>query len=217
MFKMNEFLIIILAFKYIISEVCNEGKRMSKLRELRKHLKKGKVYRRADLEKWSSSVDRHLHALVKEGTLEKLSTGVYHYPKESVFGKTPADDQELVRAFLKDDRFLLTSPNNYNSLGVGTTQLYNKKTVYNHKRHGVFKLGNRKFDFQLRHHFPSKLTKEFLVVDMVNNLGQLAEDTNMLLSNLQEKVQHMDKSKLKTSLDAYGNIKAKRLLTPMIL
>lgn len=189
---------------------------MSKLRALKKHLKKGKVYRRADLEKWSSSVDRHLHALVKEGTLEKLSTGVYHYPKESAFGKTPAEEQELVRVFLKDDRFLLTSPNNYNSLGVGTTQLYNKKTVYNHKRHGVFKLGNRNFDFQLRHHFPNKLTTEFLVVDMLNNLDQLAEDTNAVLSKLQEKVQNMDKSKLKTSLNNYGNTRAKRLLSTMI-
>lgn len=189
---------------------------MSKLRELKKHLKKGKVYRRADLEKWSSSVDRHLHALVKEGMLEKLSTGVYHYPRESVFGKTPAEEQELVRVFLKDNRFLLTSPNSYNALGVGTTQLYNKRTVYNHKRHGVFKLGNRKFDFQLRHHFPSKLTTEFLVVDLVNNLDQLAEDTDAVLNKLQDKLQEMDKSKLKTSLDNYGSAKAKRLLSPLI-
>ncbi|RYG31935.1 hypothetical protein EON81_21775, partial [bacterium] len=41
----------------------------------------------------------------------------------------------------QDNRFLVTSPNAYNTLGVGTTQLYNKKTVYNHKRHGNFTLG----------------------------------------------------------------------------
>lgn len=110
----------------------------------------------------------------------------------------------------------MTSPNNYNSLGVGTTQLYNKKIVYNHKRHGVFKLGNRKFDFQLRHHFPTKLTAEFLVVDMVNNLDQLAEDSNTILSKLQEKVPHMNKAKLKASLDNYGNNRAKRVLSQMI-
>lgn len=189
---------------------------MSQLKELKKHLKKGKVYRRADLEKWTGSVDRLLAALVKEGTLQKLSTGVYHYPKDSVFGKTPAEEQELVRTFLKDDRFLLTSPNSYNSLGVGTTQLYNKKTVYNHKRHGEFKLGNRKFDFQLRHHFPTKLTTEFLVVDLVNNLDKLAEDTPEVLKKLQTKVKQMDQHKLKTSLEAYGNTRAKRLLSSMI-
>jgi hypothetical protein len=46
------------------------------------------------------------------------------YPKETVFGKAPAPDDKLVEAFLKDKRFLLASPNAYNSLGVGTTQLY---------------------------------------------------------------------------------------------
>lgn len=191
-------------------------KKMSQLRELKKHLKMGKVYRRADLEKWTSSVDRLLAVLVKEGTLQKLSTGLYHYPKESVFGKTPAEEQELVRTFLKDSRFLLTTPNSYNSLGVGTSQLYNKKTVYNHKRHGEFKLGNKKFDFQMRHHFPAKLTTEFLVVDLVNNLDKLAEDTTEVLQKLEKKVQDMDQRKLKTSLENYGNTKTKRLLAPMI-
>lgn len=189
---------------------------MSQLRELKKHLKKGKVYRRADLEKWTSSVDRLLAALVKDGTLQKLATGLYHYPKESVFGKTPAEERELVRTFLKDDRFLLTSPNSYNSLGVGTTQLYNKKTVYNHKRHGEFKLGNRKFDFQMRHHFPNKLTTEFLVVDLVNNLDKLAEDKDEVLKKLSSKVQQLDLRKLRTSLEDYGNNRAKRILFPMI-
>lgn len=189
---------------------------MSQLRELKKHLKKGKVYRRADLEKWTGSVDRLLAALIKEGTLQKLSTGVYHYPKDSVFGKTPAEEHELVRTFLKDDRFLLTSPNSYNSLGVGTTQLYNKKTVYNHKRHGEFKLGNKKFDFQMRHHFPTKLTTEFLVVDLVNNLDKLAEYTPEVLKKLQVKVKQMDQHKLKKSLEAYGSTRAKRLLSHMI-
>jgi hypothetical protein len=46
---------------------------MTKLDELKKHLKRGKVYRRSDLAKWSKSVDRHLEALVEEGTLQKLS------------------------------------------------------------------------------------------------------------------------------------------------
>jgi len=189
---------------------------MSKLRELKKHLKKGKVYRRSDLEQWSTSVDRHLHALIEEGTLTKLRTGVYHYPRESVFGKVPADEKELVRAFLRDDRFLVTSPNLYNALGVGTTQLYNKKVVYNHKRHGVFQLGNRKFDFQMRHHFPAKLTEEFLIVDLVNNLDQLGEDTGAILNRVETKVREMDTKKLRASLENYGSQRTKRLLSPVI-
>src|SRR5580692_9296269 len=102
---------------------------MKQVEVLKNRLKEGEVYRRADLRKWSTSVDRHLQQLVKDGTLEKLSGGLYYVPKQSVFGKTPADEKELVGAFLKDDRFLVMSPNDYNTLGVGTTQLYNMRRV----------------------------------------------------------------------------------------
>jgi hypothetical protein len=154
---------------------------MEKVEELKKHLRRGNVYRRADLARWSKSVDRHLEQLVSEGTLEKLAPGLYHYPKVSAFGKVPPEDAALVRSFLKDDRFLLTTPNAYNSLGVGTTQLYNRKTVYNHKRHGDFELGGKKFSFRMKPHFPKKPTPEFLLVDLVNNIEELAEDRKALM------------------------------------
>jgi hypothetical protein len=98
----------------------------------------------------------------------------------------------LIKSFLKDDRFLLTSINAYNSLGVGTTQLYNQRTVYNHKRHGDFKLGNKDFSFRVKPHFPKKATPEFLLVDLVNNLDTLAEDQSELLKNISWKVHTMD-------------------------
>jgi hypothetical protein len=54
---------------------------------LKKKLRPGEVYRRADLQEWSTSVDRHLHELVKDGTLEKLAGGLYYVPAQSTFGK----------------------------------------------------------------------------------------------------------------------------------
>lgn len=189
---------------------------MSALEELKKHLQKGNVYRRNDLTKWSRSVDRHLHDLVEDGTLQKLSQGVYYYPGDSVFGKTPPEEEILVRSFLKDDRFLLTSSNLYNTLGVGTTQLYNQRTVYNHKRHGEFKLGNRTFNFQVKHHFPEKLTPEFLLVDLIGNLEKLAEDQQQVLIKVLSKARSMNKNELRYTLDRYGNSKAKRLLTSVL-
>ena len=54
----------------------------------------------------------------------------------------PADDV-VIEGFLRDKDFLVFSPSAYNTIGLGTTQLYNRTVVYNHKRHGVFKLGNR--------------------------------------------------------------------------
>jgi hypothetical protein len=189
---------------------------MAKLDELRKHLKRGKVYRRSDLAKWSKSVDRHMEALLEEGTLQKLSQGLYYYPDESAFGKTPPEEETLIKSFLKDDRFLLTSLNAYNSLGVGATQLYNQRTVYNHKRHGDFKLGNKNFSFRVKPHFPKKATPEFLLIDLVNNLDTLAEDQNELLKNISWKVRTMDTKKLEHSVQEYGNARAKKIFAPLL-
>ena len=182
----------------------------------KKKLKKGTVYRRSDLALLTSSVDRHVHGLVQDGTLQKLSPVLFSYPKESVFGKTPRDGNDLVRTFLKDDHFLLTSPNLFNSLGVGTTQLYNQQVVYNYKRHGKFKLGNQEFDFRVKPRFPRKLTPEFLLVDLVNTLDNLAEDKNQVLKNVTTKVASMDKKALKKSVAQYGNVQTKKFFAPLI-
>lgn len=189
---------------------------MTKLQELKKHLKRGKVYRRADLSRWSTSVDRHLEELVKEGTLQKLAQGLYSYPETTVFGQTPPDEEVLVRSFLKDNRFLVTSLNAYNALGVGTTQLYNQKLVYNHKRHGDFNLGGKTFSFRVKPHFPSKATPEFLLIDLLNNLDLLAEDQNEVLPKVRAKAKTMDARKLKKSLNEFGNAKTKKLLEPVL-
>jgi len=189
---------------------------MAKLEELKRHLQKGHVYRRSDLSKWSRSVDRHLDELVNDGTLEKLSHGLYYYPETSSFGKIPPREDVLVRSFLKDGRFLLTSLNAYNALGVGTTQLYNKQTVYNHKRHGDFTLGNKTFSFRVKPHFPRQATTEFLIVDLVNNLDQLAEDHYEVLQNVKSKMTTMNPQKLERALQEYGNAKTKKILNPIL-
>lgn len=189
---------------------------MTKLNELKRYLKPGEVYRRTELAKWSKSVDRHLDMLVGDGTLQKLSKGLYYFPKETAFGKTPPEESKLVQSFLKDDRFLMTSPNAYNTLGVGTTQLYNKRIVYNHKRHGDFKLGNRSFSFRVKPHFPKSLTHEFLFVDLFNNLDTLAEDRHEVLKNLTSKVSTMNAAKLKRSVLDYGSAKTKKIVMPLL-
>ncbi|MDB5200855.1 MAG: hypothetical protein JWQ27_264 [Ferruginibacter sp.] len=189
---------------------------MNKLTTLKQHLKPGKVYRRAELSQWSNAVDRHLAQLVEEGSIKKLSPGLYYVPRQTVFGAAPPDEKELVRSFLKDDEFLLTTPNAYNSLGVGTTQLYNKRVVYNHKRHGIFNLGGREFYFHSKHRFPKKLSPEFLVVDLLNNLNSLAEDTDEVLRKTLAKATSLNRGKLQQSVMRYGNSKTKALLAPAL-
>jgi hypothetical protein len=186
---------------------------MSKVGELKTHLRPGRVYRRADLAQWSKAVDRHLKQLVSEGTLRKLAGGLYLYPKPTVFGKAPAEDNQLVGSFLKDRRFLLASPNAYNSLGVGTTQLYDKTVVYNHKRHGDFTLGGRKFEFRIKPSFPRNVSKEFLLVDLMNNLDRLAESKNEVLARVKERVSTYDVPRLRRAARDYGNVRTKKFFS----
>jgi hypothetical protein len=183
---------------------------MTKLEQLKAHLKPGRVYRREDLARWSNAVDRHLKQLVSEGTLAKLAGGLYAYPKTTVFGKAPAEDDKLVETFLKDRRFLLASPNAYNNLGVGTTQLYDKTVVYNHKRHGDFQLGGRKFSFRVKPSFPKALTREFLLVDLVNNLDHLAEAKTEVLERVKARAPSLDARRLQRAVRNYGSVRTKK-------
>lgn len=177
---------------------------------LKKHLKPGAVYRRADLKKWSNAVDRHLKQLVEDQTLQKVAQGVYYFPAKASFGVVPPEDEKLVRAFLKSDDFLLTTPNLYNSLGVGATQLYNKRVVYNHKRHGQFTLGGKVFDFRLKHKFPGKLSEEFLLVDLLNNINELSEDREYVLQNVKERMLKKPEARMKRAVNAYAGERAKQ-------
>lgn len=189
------------------------GPKLEALGRLRSSLKKGGVFRREDLLDKSNAVDRHLSQLVKQGDVEKLSQGLYYAPKSSAFGKVPPKDEELVEAFLKDDDFLMLSPNNYNALGLGTTQLYNKTVVYNHKRHGAFKLGNRTFEFRLKHRFPNKLNKEFLLVDLLNNLPKLAEDQDAVLENAHDQLDQFEPARLQAMANRYGGVRTQKRLS----
>lgn len=183
---------------------------MSKLENLKSQLKSGQVYRRAELSQWSKAIDRHLAQMVKDGTLEKLSAGVYYCPKKTAFGDVPPEDHLLVQTFLKDDRFLLMTPNAYNALGVATTQLYRETVVYNRKRHGKFTLGGRVFDFKMKPYFPETATAEFLLVDLVNNLQGLAEDGEHVLSMALEKARCYERENFLNVVHTYGSIRAKK-------
>ena len=186
---------------------------MTKLQDLKKRLRPGHVYRRQDLARWSNAVDRHIKQLLEDGTLRKLSGGLYLRPKETVFGKAPAEDEKLVATFLKDHRFLLASPNAYNTLGVGTTQLYDTMVVYNHKRHGQFSLGGRAFEFRVKPSFPRKLSKEFLLVDLVNNLDRLAESREDVLARVKERAASLDFPRLQRAAREYGSVRTKRFFS----
>jgi len=183
---------------------------MSKFDQFKAKLRPGQTYRRADLAQWSTAVDRHLREAVQCGVLTKLAGGLYYAPKQTAFGNAPPEDDMLVSTFLKGGPFLLASPNAYNALGVGTTQLHNKTVVYNHKRHGQFALGGRTYDFRVKHAFPKKLSPEFLLVDLVNNLDQLGESADDMLERVKTRLTVSDRTRVKKAAQTYGSERAKK-------
>ncbi len=181
------------------------------------HMDFGKVYRREDLLPFSHAIDRDLSTLNSKGMLEKLSGGIYYKPKLSRFGKLPPTDEEVVSAFLSKDKFLLYSWNLYNSLGLGLTQLYNKLVIYNFKRHGSFKLGSKVYDFRRPNRgFPEVLTPEFLLVDLLNNLDELAEDPEFVKNQIRTNLNRFDTLKVKEYALSYGKVATKHFFNKVL-
>lgn len=172
----------------------------------------GQVFRRKDLAAQHPSIDRELGRYVLEGKVCKAAQGLYYVPKKTPFGESPPAEGALVAKFLEDDRFLLFNPSSYNSLGLGTTQLYNTTVVYNHKRHGKFKLAGLEFDFREKPSFPTarQVNREFLLVDMLNNLDHLAEDSQAVLKAVQAKLNSFDSLLLQKAIKAYGSARTRR-------
>lgn len=185
---------------------------MTNTQQLLAMMEQGRVYRRQELEGFSSAVDRDLKSLVDSGNVQKLASGLYYRPRVNAFGEAPPDPKELVRAFLKTDDFLLTSHNHFTELGLGLTQVYNTYVVYNHKRSGEFQLGRKRFQFRLVPAYPASLSKEYLLVDLLNNLAKLPDNTEAVLRNLRAALAGFDRAKVNECLELYGRARARRTL-----
>lgn len=185
---------------------------MSNALTLRKAMSPGKVYRRQELKGFTTAVDRDLKALVKNGAVKKLHAGLYCLPSKSPLGLKPPSNEEIVRAFLKTDDFLVTSYNHFNRLGLGLTQLYNNHVVYNHKRSGNFVLGGRQFKFRMVPAFPTRLSKEFLLVDLLNNLASLPDNTELVYRHLKKELAEYDRGAFRECLEKYGRPPARKAI-----
>ncbi len=177
----------------------------------------GTVFRRQDVADKLPAVDRVLSQALKAGTVRKARQGLYYVPKQTPFGEAPPSQERLVGKFLEDQHFLLFNPSCYNALGLGTTQLYNTTVVYNHKRHGKFTLAGFNFDFRDKPRFPSakQVTKEYLLVDLLNNLDELAEDPAEVMERVQRKLASFDQQRLEKSLKKYGSAKTRRYMAQL--
>jgi hypothetical protein len=177
---------------------------MTNAEKLINSMQPARVYRRRDLESCSTAVDRDLHTLVASGKVRKLAGGLYYRPGKNAFGVPPPEEKELARAFLKTDDFLLTSYNYFNQFGLGLTQVYSTTLVYNHKRTGEYLLGGKRFQFRLVPAYPAELSREFLLVDMLNNLKHLPDNTAGVLENLRSRLKGFDSAALAVCLIKYA-------------
>jgi DNA polymerase III delta subunit len=62
----------------------------------------------------------------------------------------------------------------------------------------------------MKHSFPKKLTREFLLVDLVNNLHQLGESAEEVLDRVKARLAASDRARVKQAAQSYGSERAKK-------
>lgn len=134
-------------------------------------LETGRVYRTRDLARWSANAPRLAKRLVAEGLLQPVAHGLFVHPRKGRFGHVPPDDAEVLRAFLDGGPFVVTGPERWNALGLGSTAMFAAPLVYNTKRSGRFVFGGRPFELR-RVAFPEKPSPEWFVVDLLEHAEQ---------------------------------------------
>ena len=180
-------------------------------------LKPGRVYRTSQLAAWSANAPRLAKRLVRDGELLPFAHGLYVHPAKSRFGPVPADDHELMRAFLNGEPFVLTGPYQWNALGLGTTALHAMPMVYNTQRSGVFKLGQRTFNLR-RVAFPREPTPEWYVIDLFEHADQAGTQPEALEKALGARLGQgqFDRVRLQEMAKAFGSKKTfKKILKLM--
>lgn len=138
-------------------------------------LAKGRVYRTQELAKYNSNPTRLAKSLVKKGLFQRLRHGLFYAPRRSAFGEVPPSETALLKGYFGGKPYLRTGPSVWNTLGLGTTAVESVPLVYNTTKSGVDTLGKKRFEFR-RVKFPTKVDREYLVVDLFENLGRAGAD-----------------------------------------
>ena len=148
-------------------------------------LEPDRVYRTRDFATWTKNTPRFARRLERAGVLQRLGHGLFVHPRVGRFGVVPPSDPELLRRFLDDTPFVVTGPEKWNALRLGTTAVFAATRVYNTKRSGTFKLGGRVFDLH-RVAFPENPPAEWFVVDLFSHgslVGASQEDLATALTD----------------------------------
>ncbi|MGE3601579.1 MAG: hypothetical protein AB7N70_39245 [Dehalococcoidia bacterium] len=111
-----------------------------------------------------------------------------------------------MRGFLDGDQYLVTGPERWNALGLGTTAVFASPLVYNRKRSGEFKLGDRRFRLR-RVAFPRRPTPEWFVVDLFQNAEEAGASRAELTEALARAVRRarFDRDELRRMARRFGS------------
>jgi hypothetical protein len=166
----------------------------------------GTVYRTAALRRWGQNPTRLAARLERDGLLKRLGHGLVYVPRKTRFGDAPPTEQALLDAFLDGTPYLVTGPPRWNALGLGSTALHVRPLVYNTKRTGAFTLGGRTFELR-RVGFPSEVTPEWFVVDLLRNSDAAGVDRSDLVVNLVKALRagRFDPRRLLQMADQFGD------------
>jgi len=177
----------------------------------------GRVYRTRQLSAWGANTARLAKRLVAGGELLPLAHGLFVHPAKSRFGPVPPADSELMRVFLDGEPFVFTGPDRWNALGLGTSALQAMTLVYNTKRSGSFKLGQRPFQLR-RVAFPKDPPAEWFVVDLFEHADQAATQPEALVGALSKSLQQgrFDRKKLKEMVETYGTKRTQAWILPCL-
>ena len=190
---------------------------MNSLEKMRRKLKPRAIYRRENFANLSSNVDRYLKTLVLENALVKIQNGLYMCPEPTPFGKALPKENQLLKNFLKDDRFVVYDLSLFTSLGLGLTQLHNERIVFNRKRHGEFEFNGKHYSFYRWREAPKKLSKEFLYVEFLNRFDKLAENNEKNKKLLKKQLKKLNQKKLQRTVKNYGKESTKKKLQSILV
>ncbi|MBX3245770.1 MAG: hypothetical protein KF901_01165 [Myxococcales bacterium] len=165
------------------------------------HLEPGQAYRTRDLRRWSANPTRLARRLVDEGKLREAAHGLYYAPMPTRFGPAPASSEELLRAFLGGEPFLVTGPPQWNALGLGSTATFAVTLVYNTRRTGEVLLDGRRFLLR-RVYFPKDPTPEWFVIDLLQHHEMAGAAREGLVATL--RLGRWDRGRLREMAETYG-------------
>jgi hypothetical protein len=176
-------------------------------------LEPGRVYRTGELARWSTNPTRYAHRLVRDAVLQPLAPGLYVHPKTSRFGAVPPATEELLRGFLQGGTYVITGPERWNALGLGTTAVLPVTLVYNTKRSGEFKLGGRRFLLR-RVAFPEHPSAEWFAIDLLEHADMAGASRSDLEAALASSVasRRLGRDALREAASRYGTRATKKLV-----